>query len=72
MHGRHLSSRVGRSFVLRVLGVDDIDELYASVTSQGTTVVKDIRNEAWGMREFGIRTVDGHRIMVGSGMSADG
>lgn len=52
--------------------MDDIDELYASVTSQGTTVVKDIRNEAWGMREFGIRTVDGHRIMVGSGMSADG
>src|ERR1700682_31484 len=41
------------------LEVDDGDDLYASVTSHGTKVVKSICNEPWGMREFGIRTVDG-------------
>jgi hypothetical protein len=25
-----------------------------------------LRDEPWGMREFGIRTVDGHRIMCGA------
>jgi predicted enzyme related to lactoylglutathione lyase len=48
------------------LEVDDIDELYDTVTSRSATVIKDIRDESWGMREFGIRTIDGHRIMFGS------
>jgi len=26
---------------------------------------KPIKSESWGMREFGIRTNDGHRIMFG-------
>lgn len=47
------------------LEVDDIDQLYAAVTANDATLIKTIRNEPWGMREFGIRTVDGHRIMFG-------
>lgn len=27
--------------------------------------VKDISDEQWGMREFGVKTIDGHRIMFG-------
>jgi catechol 2,3-dioxygenase-like lactoylglutathione lyase family enzyme len=46
--------------------VDDIDGLYASVTEKETEVVSPIADEPWGMREFGIRTVDGHRIRFGS------
>jgi hypothetical protein len=30
------------------------------------TIVKPLRIEPWGMREFGIRTIDGHRMMFGS------
>ncbi len=45
--------------------VDDIDALYAEVTAKGATLIKKLRDEPWGMREFGIRTVDGHRIMFG-------
>src|SRR5258708_1677754 len=48
------------------LEVDDVDELHDFVTSKGATVIKDIRSEPWGMREFGIRTLDGHRIMFGA------
>jgi hypothetical protein len=28
-------------------------------------ITKEIRDEPWDMREFGLRTVDGHRLMVG-------
>jgi len=45
------------------LVVDDIDELYATVSMAGAEVVKALVREPWGMREFGVRTVDGHRIM---------
>lgn len=47
------------------LEVDEIDQLYEAVIAKDATVIKTLRNEPWGMREFGIRTVDGHRIMFG-------
>lgn len=28
-------------------------------------MIKRLRGELWGTREFGIRTLDGHRIMFG-------
>lgn len=48
------------------LEVDDIAKLYDDLITKGVIVVRDLRTEPWGMREFGIRTVDGHRIMFGS------
>ena len=45
--------------------VDDIDALYQRTVNYGAELIKPLRNEPWGMREFGLRTVDGHRIMVG-------
>ena len=50
------------------LTVDDIDACHAHVIASGAEVVKAVRDEPWGMREFGLRTVDGHRIMVGQGL----
>ena len=47
------------------LETDDIDRLYGAVIAKNVTVIKELRDEPWGMREFGIRTVDGHRIMFG-------
>jgi hypothetical protein len=32
-------------------------------------IIKPLRDEPWGMRELGIRTVDGHRIMFGTPVS---
>lgn len=45
---------------------EPIDEFYTEVTNRGAELVKPLRDEPWGMREFGIRTVDGHRIMFGA------
>ena len=47
------------------LEVDDIEDLYEAVVANGAEPTKTLRTEPWGMREFGVRTVDGHRIMFG-------
>jgi catechol 2,3-dioxygenase-like lactoylglutathione lyase family enzyme len=43
----------------------NIDALHAELTGRGVEVVKPLQDEPWGIREFGIRTADGHRIMFG-------
>ena len=48
------------------LEVDDINVYYESVRAKGATICKPIRDEPWGMREFGVVTADGHRIMFAS------
>lgn len=45
--------------------VDDVDRYYDRVVASGTEIIKALQNEPWGMREFGLRTVDGHRIILG-------
>jgi uncharacterized glyoxalase superfamily protein PhnB len=47
------------------LVVDDVDALCERATARGAEITKSLRDEPWKMREFGLRTVDGHRIMVG-------
>mgnify|MGYP000091342991 CR=1 FL=1 len=50
--------------------VDNVDEYYAEVVGNGVELIKELRSELWGMREFGLRTNDGHRIMVGQDLEA--
>lgn len=47
------------------LYVDDLDAYYEEVRSKGARILKKPRNEPWGMREFAMQTIDGHRMMVG-------
>jgi hypothetical protein len=35
------------------------------VTARGAALIKPLRDEPWPMRELGVRTVDGHRMMFG-------
>jgi uncharacterized glyoxalase superfamily protein PhnB len=48
--------------------VEGIDEFYAEVVRNGATLTQTLANKPWGMREFGVRTPDGHRIMFGQEM----
>lgn len=50
--------------------VDDADAFYQQVMTAGAEIIKPIASESWGMREFGLRTVDGHRILVGQDLDA--
>lgn len=49
---------------------NDVDDYFARASAAGAEIVKPLSDEPWGMREFGVRTVDGHRIMVGQEISA--
>jgi predicted enzyme related to lactoylglutathione lyase len=50
--------------------VDDVDAEFARIQAAGVEIVKPLRSEWWGMREVGIRTIDGHRIMFGQRLDA--
>jgi uncharacterized glyoxalase superfamily protein PhnB len=45
--------------------VDDIDALYREYQTSGVQFTQPLADKPWGMREFGVRTVDGHRLMFG-------
>jgi len=60
-----LPSELGDHSYFGYFVVDDIDNYYETVVSHEAEVIKSLRDEPWGMREFGVRTVDGHRIMIG-------
>jgi uncharacterized glyoxalase superfamily protein PhnB len=45
--------------------VEGIDELYGELVEKGATLTQKLADRPWGMREFGVRTPDGHRIMLG-------
>jgi catechol 2,3-dioxygenase-like lactoylglutathione lyase family enzyme len=47
------------------LVVDDAQAYHERARVCGAEILKGLRDEPWGMREFGLRTIDGHRIMVG-------
>lgn len=56
------------------LRVDDADAFLAHVTAAGVRPHMPIADKPWGLREFGIRTPDGHRITIGhllAGRDAD-
>jgi uncharacterized glyoxalase superfamily protein PhnB len=44
---------------------EGIDELYAQYEQRGVTFAQRISNKPWGLREFGVVTPEGHRIMFG-------
>jgi catechol 2,3-dioxygenase-like lactoylglutathione lyase family enzyme len=60
------ADQLGDHSYFAYLEIDDVDRTYDDLVAKDVAVVKTLRTEPWGMREFGIRTVDGHRIMFGS------
>ncbi len=45
--------------------VEDVDEIYEELQAKGAEFTQRPSNKPWGLREFGVRTPDGHRIMYG-------
>lgn len=46
--------------------VDDVDQLYEELTRRGAIFSSAPEDKPWGLREFGLRTPDGHRITCGA------
>jgi uncharacterized glyoxalase superfamily protein PhnB len=60
------AAQLGDHSYFAYLEVEHIEAYYRSVQASGAQFIKTLRDEPWGMREFGVRTADGHRIMFGS------
>ena len=45
--------------------VEGIDEFYHELVGKGVELMQRLADKPWGLREFGIRTPDGHRLMFG-------
>jgi predicted enzyme related to lactoylglutathione lyase len=66
------AAQLGDHSYIAYVMVEDVDGLCAEVSARGARLIKALRSEPWGMREFGVRTVDDHRIMFGERLPLDG
>lgn len=63
-------TQLGDHSFFAYLKVRDIEAYYDAICQAGASICKTLRDEPWAMREFGLVTVDGHRIMFGMPLSA--
>ncbi|MBK9708194.1 MAG: VOC family protein [Acidobacteria bacterium] len=47
------------------LRVDDVDSYYEDVKTRGVPISMPLASKPWAMREFGVASPEGHRIMIG-------
>lgn len=47
------------------LRVDKVDEYYKEVKAKGIKILFPLADKPWGMREFGVISPEGHRMMIG-------
>lgn len=45
--------------------VSDATALFMEYRAAGAAFIQELSDKPWGMREFGVRTIDGHRVMFG-------
>jgi uncharacterized glyoxalase superfamily protein PhnB len=45
--------------------VEGVDELFKEFKAKGAIITSHPTNKPWGLREFGLKTPDGHRIVCG-------
>jgi predicted enzyme related to lactoylglutathione lyase len=59
------ASELGNHSYFAYWNVDDVDGFYREIVARGALVTSQPTNKPWGLREFGFRTPDGHRITCG-------
>jgi catechol 2,3-dioxygenase-like lactoylglutathione lyase family enzyme len=64
-------SELGCHNYFAYLHVDDADAYHAQAQAAGATILQPADDKPWGMREFAIKTPDGHRIMIGHAIPTD-
>lgn len=60
------ASTLGDHSYVAYVTVDDVDGLYVEFTGRGASIPAPPVTKPWGMREFAIRTPDGHRLTFGA------
>ena len=64
------ASETGDHSYFAYVTVTGVDDLYRELTAKEVPLVQELADKPWGMREFGVRTPDGHRIMYGEKLPA--
>jgi catechol 2,3-dioxygenase-like lactoylglutathione lyase family enzyme len=54
------------------LQVEGVDAFHREVAARGAEIISPPGDKPWGMREFAIRTPDGHRMTFGEPIPAGG
>jgi uncharacterized glyoxalase superfamily protein PhnB len=58
-------SEIGDHSYVAYVGVEGVDEIHRLALSQGAEILKPPTDEPWRRREIALRSVDGHRFMLG-------
>lgn len=58
------ASELGDHSYVAYLRVDDVDAFYERAITAGAEVAKPPIDQPWGMREFALRSPDGHRFTL--------
>ena len=59
------ASEIGNHSYAAYFQVSGIVDLFQDYKDKGIEVTSELETKPWGMREFAIRTPDGHRFMFG-------
>jgi uncharacterized glyoxalase superfamily protein PhnB len=65
------ASELGCHSYFAYLRVEDADSYYRHLTAKGAEVLSKIADKPWSMREFAVRTPDGHRITIGHSLPGE-
>lgn len=68
--GERPAGELGNHSYFAYVELDDIDAYHEQVVGRGVEPISPLETKPWGMREFGIRTPDGHRIVFGQDCQA--
>jgi uncharacterized glyoxalase superfamily protein PhnB len=59
------ASELGNHSYFVYWNIEGIDEFYRELAARGALLTSQPTNKPWGLREFTLRTPDGHRITCG-------
>jgi uncharacterized glyoxalase superfamily protein PhnB len=65
------ASALGDHSYFAYLRVDDANHYYDELQGKGVEMSSPLADKPWGMREFGIRTPEGHRLMIGQWLGGE-
>lgn len=63
--GEMLAKETNNHSYFAYVNCEGIDELYADYIARGVEFTQTISDKPWGLREFGVITPEGHRLMFG-------
>ena len=63
------AGELGDHAYVAYLVVEGVDALHGELAARGAEIAAPPTTEPWGLREFGVRTPDGHRLRFGEVVS---